>query len=262
MSGLMFVNEDGRRWRLEARNVTVLTDAFGEAVLIGFCQCFAVADRLRSILDLMHLNYEGAGRDTLRGERNLQTLGAFACGLVFELRTSLLYLDSETDLRSKLSDVGLRRWEKVARYARLENHQRMSRVRNYLAFHPGDAPVVRRGIQRLASEGTSLVVIAGDGPRKVDGQHSFGTSVILAGLNVTDIDADGNETVRQLENDDLRLAYTEARDGHMVVLKRLEEVFLDALRTAGASLDELPPDDDDDEEDDEHDGAAANSGSS
>lgn len=210
----------------------------------------------------MHMNYEVAGRDSVRGERNLHTLGMFAAGLVYELREGVGQL-RDLDLPSRLGDDGVARWSELVRFAELRNKDALCQIRNCMAFHLGREEVVTRGMRRIAGEedadGTkdeprSLVMMSGDGRRTIDARHDIAADVVLAGIRIRppDVPEGTPNSRRWMTGGDLEDALKEARDVHFRFARLVDEVFLDALRKAGANFDALGPmqvekDDDDDD---------------
>jgi hypothetical protein len=243
MPGLRFHNE-GSRWRLEADNASVLVAALGEHLLAAFARCFAAVDRLATIADMILLNHERVGQDTLRGERNLNALGIFAAGLVYEFREGLRHLQ-KAGIEGRLSEQGKLRWQKIAPYMDPKTEEILHQLRNCLAFHLGEERVVRRGIRILAEKkDRRLCILAGDGPAAIQTRHDFGADLVLAGIRVPDeaFPLGPKNPRRPLDGDDLEAAYSESVDAHLALVHRLDEVFFDVLRQAGANLEPLLPD--------------------
>lgn len=244
MPGLHFINEDDKRWRVQADNIDVLVNALGSNVLEGFCQCFAVADRVITTLHLMAINdaHAPGHRDQVDGERNFIALCNFACGFVYELVEGLETLDA-AGVAERLSPEGRKRWASLMRYATLEHRQIIKLVRNLLAFHPGEKKVVRRGIKTLSSEGAPVTVMASEGTALAGVRHEFAMAVVIAGIRVSDesIPVEERPEGRRLQEEDLAAAFKEARDCKFKLMPLLQQVFADALRVAGADLGQLGP---------------------
>jgi hypothetical protein len=250
MPGLHF--DAGRPWRIRIDSIDVLRQAFGDELTVALIRCFGAVDRFVSILDVMHMNMTSIGHDSVRGERNLHTLGMFSAGLVYEVREGVRQLQS-AGIATRLSTLGLERWERLQRMSALVNEDALSQIRNCLAFHLGEPEIVQRGIRRVAGErhadGTEdpkregLIVISGDGARQVETRHDFVGDVILAGIRIRPPDvAPGTPNSRRwLSGADLDAALTEASKGHLRVATLANEVFLDLLRQVGANLGALDP---------------------
>jgi hypothetical protein len=190
----------------------------------------------------MNLNATHIGVDTVRGERNLTTLGFFSTGLVFELREGIEEL-RDLDLPSRLSAQGLQRWKQLVELSALKNSATISQLRNCMAFHIGDQRVAADGIVNLAAEKRKLVLASGDGPAKVEGRHDLGGDVILAGIRIRPpgVPKGIPNSRRRLEHADLVAALDEASENHFTVIRVLEEVFVDVLSQAGATFEPLNP---------------------
>ena len=244
LPGLHFINDNGKRWRLQADNIDVLVNVLGSNVLEGFCQCFAIADRVIAVLHLMAINdaHAPGHRDQVDGERNFIALCNFACGFVFELVEGLENLDA-AGIAEKLGPEGRKRWASLMRYAKLEHRQVIKLVRNLLAFHPGEMKVVRRGIKTLSSEGSPITVMASEGSTLAGVRHEFAMAVVIAGMRLSDesIPADKRPEGRRIQDEDLAAAFAEAQGCQFKLMPLLQQVFADALRVAGADLGQLGP---------------------
>lgn len=250
MPGLRF--ESGTPWRIHMQSIQVLLDALGTDLTNAFVRCFGAVERLVSIVDIMNMNFENAGRDTVRGERNLHTLGMFAAGLVYELREGVRHL-GEAGVEGRLTSEGLERWRMLETFATLSNADTLSQIRNCMAFHLGDPAIVQRGIERLArpekrEDGTEespreLVLCRGDGPKQFECSWDFAGNVILAGIRVRPpgVTPGTPNSRRWVDEADMKAALTEARDNHLRVARLVAEVFLDLMRRSGANLDPLGP---------------------
>jgi len=247
LPGLHLVHEGDTRWHLEATSVDVLDGVLGEELLVAFCRGFAALDRLTSLTDMMGANYEIADSESVRFERNLHALALFVLGLLHEFQDALHGL-SAANVSDRLSDEGRRRWAQLLELMSFRNGETIKKLRNAMAFHVGDAAIVRRGLRVLRSEGRALRILTADGVRRVDARHDFGGDAILAGLRIDDPQlpsgaanrADPGDRKRGLEDEDLERAYTEIQKAHFGLIYLLEEVFLDALREGGAQLEPLP----------------------
>lgn len=198
MPGLRF--EAGNPWHLRLESIDVLRGALGNDLTNAFVRSFAVADRLQTILDCIQLNDEHVGRETVRGERNLHTLGVFAAGLVYELREAVRQL-RDNDLASRLSEEGQKRWARLLVLAEPTHEDTMGVLRNCIAFHAGAPDIVQAGIDKLSAEKRSLVLATGDGGARVEVRHDFGLDVIFAGMKIRPHDVPKGHTERSSLDD-------------------------------------------------------------
>jgi hypothetical protein len=238
MAGFHF--EAGKPWKLTIETIDVLRAALGEGLLNAFVRCTAMADRLLTLLDCMNLNATHIGVDTVRGERNITTLGLLSTGLIFELSEGLREL-RDLDLSSRPSLEGKKRWAELVKFADMEHEDTIRQVRNIMAFHIGEKEIATRGINRLSFEKRRLVVASGDGRSVIEGRNVLGTDVLLAGINIRPpgIPKGTPNSRRAATVEDLDAAMGEASDSHHTAVALLEEIFVDLLRLAGANFEPL-----------------------
>lgn len=243
MPGLHFeAAEEGRPWSLHADSIDVLRNAFGDDLTVGFVRAFSVRDRLQTILDLVEMNDRVVGRDCVRGERNLHTLGMFAAGLVYEFKECVEDL-VRAKVHDRLSPEGMQRWDRLQRLAVLRNEDAIKQLRNLLAFHSGDPDVIRAGLKVMTKRGGPVSIISGRTGENVELRHDFAQNVVLAGIDVrpAGVPKGTPNSRRPMDEDDLKSALEEAIDGHFTVVSLLSDLLHDVLRTAGAGLLPLDP---------------------
>jgi hypothetical protein len=243
MPGLRIIHEGLSRYAMVADSVDILRTAFGEDALVGLARVFAASDRLSSVMDLMGLNWGTTGpgqEDSVRFERNFFTLGLFSTGLVFELQVGIRYLDKETKFRGMLTTQDRQKWATLLEAALVDHGDIIEAIRNELAFHIGKDKTVRRGLEAISAEKTVLRVQTSDGPHNVNNRREFGFQAILAGIMIPDesqpADANGDRPERQLQTSDVTKAFTAVSAAHFAIVKLVDEVFIDALVKAGATL--------------------------
>jgi hypothetical protein len=197
---------------------------------------------MMTIYDCILLNQRHVGEATVRRQRNLNTLGLFSAGLVFEFREGLRAL-RDLGIASRLSDNGRERLVRLLQFADLGHEDALRQLRNAAAFHIGEREIALRGIKRLAEEGRELVIASGDGAPRVEGRHDLGIEVILAGINVRPAGVPKNtpHSNQRLSKEELEGAIAEASDGHMAVVEWLDDLFMDLLHQAGANVEPLEP---------------------
>lgn len=131
MKGLHFQSKAGQPASLTADSIDIVREALGDELTVAFVRCFGAVDKLVSILDVMHLNGEHAGVDTIRGTRNLHTLAMFAAGVMFELQEGVRGL-RDADIEGHLSARGKERWSRINVLAEMKNADALEVIRHCL----------------------------------------------------------------------------------------------------------------------------------
>lgn len=204
-------SRDGGGWRLVTSDLEALRKELGENVLEDFCRCYAVADRMTSLVTMFHKSRSGITEGSVAGKRDNLTFFFFVSGTVKELQLCL------EGLRGSLKKVGLmdeESWSKgLAAIERWGVDQTHSAIRNQVAAHV-DRENVRHGLDVIQAGTPRVILSEGNSSKQRESWSKLSQDAVIAGLGLTEeqitkalsgveyLDADAhidNEFLRVLE---------------------------------------------------------------
>jgi hypothetical protein len=214
--GIVSSIADAGPWHAEARDPARLREVLGDDLLIPFAELFIWTDRLAAIAHLIYLDSTYVPKKSVAAGRNITTLVAYAIGVLYEAAHAI----------RKLRRAGVAgliphsvHWTQLdALRKRWSDALPLKDLRNQIAFH-ADPNKIRDGLERFVHKRRRLLLLRGDGPKKMYSQHALGPELLLAGLRYT--------------RRDLRRACEQIVADHGALGDLVEQVFIDVLNAKG-----------------------------
>jgi hypothetical protein len=174
--------QDDGPHRLRTSGLASFTEVFGEDLLVQYCRCYVHADRLESLVSMLHCSLEKQGTESAAAFRLYLTFHAFAVGTLSEATTALDDLRDAPEARRVFDEDewqnGLQKWltwSDETPWAR--------KLRNKIAFHLDDK-WIRDGLKGLADGDQPFTILAGDSRKARDSYMPLGHSAMLAGADL------------------------------------------------------------------------------
>jgi hypothetical protein len=178
--------KDGERWRIEFQDVGRLRAAFGDDLLVAFARCFAVADRLITLHDMVRLIQTQTRHGSVRYLRNGMNIIVLAWAFTREM-TEMIAALKQAGVEAFIQDRDA--WVRLVELPdRWRGSGFQSDVRNRIGFH-FDAELCREGLRVWSEnpptgERLTLAWGDGDGKREQDGALPMGHQLMMAGLGM------------------------------------------------------------------------------
>lgn len=178
--------QEGGPSRLRTSGLASLLAKLGEDVLVQYCRCYVHADRLESLVSMLHSSLEKQGPKGAASFRLYLTSHLFTIGTLFEAATAL------TALRKALEGRGLfdeEEWKAGLQTWLAWSHRTpfAGRVRKKAAFHV-DPEWIREGLRGLAKGDSPFTLLANDSRKARDAYIPLAHSAMLAGANLAQSD--------------------------------------------------------------------------
>jgi hypothetical protein len=178
--------EGGPRRLFASGGLAPFMEALGEDVLIQYCRCYIHADRLESLITMLHLTTKERGAKSTAALRVYLTFRAFTIGTLFEAVTSL------NALRDALEAAGIfdyAEWSEGLQKWLTWSHRTpwLGKLRKKMAFHV-DPDWIRDGLQAIAKERDPVTIIAADSEKARDSFMPLAHSAMIAGAGLAESD--------------------------------------------------------------------------
>jgi len=229
-AAVIFTRDTEGHFTLELSSATAVADRMGRHTFLAFARCFAGADRLLALQHLYRLNEDTVPVSSVAHWRNWKLVVVSTVGLAHELGKALQGL-ARTGIPKTLTSET---WDPLdAIRKKWKTHPVLSKFRNQVAFHLGDADVYESGLQIA---GSSTVVFS-DGDKVDDAQGAvafpFAWDLVLDGMQLNDV-TQVNEALGDVVRDTFNLP------------RLLVNAFGEAFRRAGVrevvrKVEALPP---------------------
>lgn len=209
------------RWTIELRNYKELEQLIGRDVVNAFCRCFVHADRLTSTISCIHASLSLNGRDSVRFERDLNSMVWFTIGTLREFARALGALRAALKRSGRL-DITTASWIRLRELEdRWERNEFYRKKRDIAAFHL-DSDVIDVGLDALITDQTDVTLVVGDGREQVKTQLALGFLALHNGLG---LDIDGYREFVEI-----------VRDDQNAVAEAIQTVFMNVAEAAGIQM--------------------------
>lgn len=179
---VVWEDQDGGPKRLRTSGLASFVAKFGEDLLIQYCRCYVHADRLESLVSMLHWALKN--QSGVAAIRIYLTFQAFAVGTLFEATASI------NALAKALKEAGIfekKEWEEgLGKWiAWSKDRPWVEYVRKKAAFHV-DADWVREGLRAFSDE--PFTVMTWDSRKARDSYMPLAHSAMLAGAHLAKSD--------------------------------------------------------------------------